>query len=243
MEHQISTLTNEDFLKATVTTTKDMRGAWTPLTWVEDYHFAYSGPFNKAQAALTFDDGPDETFTPKILEILRKHDVKATFFLLGENMLKYPDLARQIAAEGHVIGNHTFSHPKLTDLDEVAYRHEIRRADSLILQMIGYKPRYFRPTYGAITEAQVSWASKRGMMVIQWSIDTEDWRGKSADEITGIVMKNLLPGSIILQHNADGVPLEGSVEALDGMINALHKKGTKLVTLEEMFGWSRARSW
>ena len=220
---------------------KDFRGAWTPLSWVEDYHFAYSGPFSKAQVALTFDDGPDEVFTPQILDVLRRHGVKATFFLLGENMLKYPELTQQIANEGHIIGNHTFSHPKLTEIGDERYHKEIEDAEDLIKLLVGYKPRYFRPTYGAINESQVAWASRRGMMVVQWSIDTDDWRGKSASEVMNTVMKNLLPGSIILQHNADGVPLQGSVDALDGMIDALHKAGAGLVTLEEMFGLSRNR--
>jgi len=218
------------------------RGAWTPLSWVEKYHYAFSGPFNTAEVALTFDDGPDITFTAQILEKLRKFQVKATFFLLGENMEKYPHLVRQIASEGHVIGNHTYSHPKLPEISDEAYHLEIEKADRLIQDLAGYKPRFFRPTYGAINESQVAWASHQGMMIIQWSIDTLDWQGLSAEAITKTVEANILPGSIILQHNADGVPLQGSVDALDLMIPALQQKGARFVTLSDMFGLTKGRT-
>jgi len=218
-----------------------MRGAWTSFTWVEKYNYAFSGPYNKAKIALTFDDGPDHIFTPQILEKLRKYNVKATFFLLGDNMIKYPHLVRQIAAEGHVIGNHTYTHPKLTELSDEAYHQEIQKADQLIQELVGYKPKFFRPTYGAINENQVAWATEQGMMTIQWSIDTLDWKGLSADAITQTVMDNILPGSIILQHNADGVPLQGSVDALENIIPALQKKGATFVTLPDMFGLTKER--
>lgn len=217
------------------------RGAWTPLSWVEKYHYAFSGPYNKAEIALTFDDGPDITFTPQILNKLKNYHVKATFFLLGENMEKYPELVKQIAAEGHVIGNHTYTHPNLTQISDEAFYEQIQKSDALIEQLVGYKPRFFRPTYGAINENQVAWATRQQMMVIQWSIDTLDWRGLDATTITNSVMANILPGSIILQHNADGVPLQGTVDALDQIIPALQKKGATFVTLAEMFGITKER--
>jgi len=218
-----------------------MRGAWTPLSWVEKYQYAFSGPYNQAGIALTFDDGPDLVFTPQILEKLRKYHVKGTFFLLGENMEKYPHLVKQIASEGHVIGNHTYSHPKLTEISDETYHFEIEKTDRIVQELAGYKPRFFRPTYGAINENQVAWATEQKMMVIQWSVDTLDWKGLSADVITQTVGANVLPGSIILQHSADGVPLQGSVDALDQIIPALQKKGARFVTLPEMFGLTKER--
>lgn len=80
------------------------RGSWTPFNWVEKYNYAFSGPYHKADVALTFDDGPDSTFTPAILDVLKKYGVKATFFLLGRNIKKYPELVERIAKEGHAIG-------------------------------------------------------------------------------------------------------------------------------------------
>jgi len=219
----------------------DMRGSWTPFSWVEKYRYAFSGPYHKAEIALTFDDGPDLTFTPQILNKLKAYNVKATFFLLGENMAKYPELVKQIALEGHVIGNHTYTHPNLTQISDAEFYEQIQRVDALTELLVGYKPRFFRPTYGAINENQVAWATEQQMMVIQWSIDTLDWKGLDATTIANTVMANVLPGSIILQHNADGVPLQGSVEALDQMIPVLQQKGAKFVTLPEMFGLTKEK--
>jgi len=217
------------------------RGSWTPLSWVEQYNYAFSGPANSANVALTFDDGPDATFTPQILDKLKKYGVKATFFLLGENMEKYPDLVRRIVAEGHVIGNHTYSHPNITTLSDQEFVAEMKKTDDLIFKMAGYRPRFFRPTYGAIDENKLRWATNQNMMVIQWTIDTLDWEGRSAEQINQMVNGNILPGSIILQHNADGVPLQGSVDSLDLFIPALLQKGTRFVTLPQMFGLPKDR--
>jgi len=217
------------------------RGSWTPFDWVEKYSYAFSGPYNRAEVALTFDDGPDARFTPAILDALEKYDVKATFFLLGSNIEKYPDLVKRIAKEGHLIGNHTYSHPKLTDVSDETYHQEIEKTDALIQSLVGYKPRFFRPTYGAINENQVRWATEQGMMVIQWSIDTLDWKGFSGEKIAGTIGANVFPGSIVLQHNADGVPLQGTVDALDLFIPQFQKKGVRFVALTEMFGLSAGK--
>lgn len=115
------------------------------------------------------------------------------------------------------------------------------RTDELIQRLVGYKPRFFRPTYGAINENQVKWATEQDMMVIQWSIDTLDWKGLNGEEITKTVTSSAFPGSIVLQHNADGVPLQGTVEALDLFIPQLQNKGVNFVTLPEMFGLSVER--
>ena len=217
------------------------RGSWTPFNWVEKYNYAFNGPSDKGWLALTFDDGPDPDFTPAILDKLKKYDVKATFFLLGNNIEKYPEIAKRIAEEGHVIGNHTYSHPNLTQVSDEVYHDEIKKADELIKKYAGYYPRFFRPTYGAINENQVAWATNEKMMIIQWSVDTLDWEGKSAEEISRTVAGNALPGGIILQHNASGVPLQGSVEALDLIIPQMKNKGVTFVTLAEMFNKSANR--
>ena len=217
------------------------RGTWTPFPWVEKYNYVFSGPYNKAEVALTFDDGPDPVFTPQILDKLQRYGVKATFFLLGVNIEKYPEIVKRIAAEGHTIGNHTYDHPKLTEISDEAYHNQIQKADELIQNLVGYKPKFFRPTYGAINENQVQWATEKGMMVVQWSIDTLDWKGLSAETITQTVIANILPGSIILQHNAAGVPLQGSVDALDQIIPQIQGMGARFVTLPEMFGTTNSR--
>lgn len=214
----------------------DVRASWTPYEWVEKYRFAYSGPYNKAAVALTFDDGPDPVFTPQILDKLKAHGVKATFFLLGENVVQYPEIVKRIAAEGHQIGNHTFSHPDLTKIDQGWFQWELQHTDQLIKNLVGYSPRFFRPTYGGIDEPKLAWATKQDYMTIQWTIDTLDWEGRDKGTIANTVTAEAMPGSIILQHNAAGVPLQGSVDSLDIVIPALKQKGARFVTLSEMFG-------
>lgn len=217
------------------------RGSWTPFPWVEKYNYAFSGPYNKGEIALTFDDGPDPVFTPMILDKLRKYGVKATFFLLGTNMERFPEIVRRISAEGHVIANHSYSHVDLTQVSEEEYHNQIRKSDEIIENLVGYKPKFFRPPYGTINENQLQWATEQGIMVTQWSIDTLDWQGLSAETITQTVTSNMLPGSIILQHNAPGVPLQGSVDALDQIIPQLQGKDVRFVTLPEMFDMPKER--
>lgn len=215
------------------------RGSWTPFQWVERYNYAFSGPYNKAEIALTFDDGPDPVFTPLILDKLKKYGVKATFFLLGTNMEKFPEFVKRISEEGHVIANHTYSHVNLTQVSDQEYHNQIQRSNEIIQNLVGYKPKFFRPPYGAINENQLQWATEQGMMVTQWSVDTLDWQGLSAENITSTVEANAFPGSIVLQHNAQGVPLQGSVDALDLFIPQLQANGVRFVTLPEMFGMSK----
>lgn len=217
------------------------RGSWTPFSWVEKYNYVFSGPYNKPEIALTFDDGPDPVFTPLILDKLKNYGVKATFFLLGINMETYPEIVRRIAAEGHAIANHTYSHPNLTEVSDEEYHNQVQRTDELIQHLVGYKPKFFRPPYGNINENQLQWATQQGMMVTQWSIDTLDWQGLSAENIADTVITNAFPGSIVLQHNASGVPLQGSVDALDQFIPQLQATGVRFVTLPEMFGLPKER--
>ena len=219
----------------------DERGSWTPLSWVEKCAYAFSGPYNKAEVALTFDDGPDLEFTPKILDKLKQHNVKATFFLLGENAEKFPNVVKRIANEGHVIGNHTYSHPNLAKVNEGEYRNQIIKTEEILKRIAGYAPKFIRPPYGEILENQLKWATEQNFMIVQWSVDTVDWKGVSADTITNNVLGNSFPGSIILQHSTPGGHLQGSVEALDKMIPQLKTKGARFVTLPSMFQTSKER--
>lgn len=218
-----------------------IRGSWTPFTWVEKYNYFFNGPFNRSEVALTFDDGPDPNFTPVILDKLAKYGVKATFFLLAENIEKWPEMARRIVTEGHIVGNHSYSHPKSTGLDMDEFKHEISKSDELLKFVSGYRPRFFRPPYGDINEEQLHWLTGQGIITIQWTVDTNDWRGLTGAEIAKTVQGAVYPGSIVLQHNADGVPLEGTVDALDLFIPQLQAKGVRFVTLPEMFGVPKDR--
>ena len=186
-------------------------------------------------------DEPDLEFTPKILDKLKQHNVKATFFLLGENAEKFPNVVKRIANEGHIIGNHTFSHPNLAKVNDAEYRNQIIKTEEILNRLAGYAPKFIRPPYGEILENQLKWATEQNFMIVQWSVDTVDWKGVSADTITNNVLGNSFPGSIILQHSTPGGHLQGSVEALDKMIPQLKTKGARFVTLPSMFQTSKER--
>ncbi|GGE68126.1 peptidoglycan-N-acetylglucosamine deacetylase [Priestia taiwanensis] len=220
--------------------TDELRGSWTPFTWVEKYAYAFSGPYNKAEVAITFDDGPDLGFTPQLLQKLKKYNVKATFFLLGQNIEKHPEMVKRIANEGHLLANHSYSHPNYAKLSLEEFKEQINKTNNLIKDLVGYSPRFVRPPYGSITEEQLSWATKKKLMIVQWSVDTLDWKGLSGDEIANKVMGGSFPGSVLLQHSASGVPLQGTVDSLDKFIPAMQKKGVRFVLLTKMFNMSKS---
>ncbi|MGG0275857.1 peptidoglycan-N-acetylglucosamine deacetylase [Bacillus rhizoplanae] len=217
------------------------RGSWTPFPWVEEYAYAFAGPYNKSEVALTFDDGPDLLYTPQVLDKLKKHSVKATFFLLGENAERYPEVVKRIVNEGHIVGNHTYNHPNLAKVSDEQYHEQILKTENILQKLIGYSPKLFRPPYGIINEDQVKWATEQNFMIIQWSVDTLDWKGLNAEIITNTVLGNTFPGSILLQHSAPGGKLQGSVNALDQFIPDLTSKGARFVTLPKMFNTSKQR--
>ncbi|MDM5188217.1 polysaccharide deacetylase family protein [Bacillus sp. DX4.1] len=218
-----------------------VRGSWTPFSWVEKYAYAFSGPYNKAEVALTFDDGPDLVYTPQILDKLSEYGVKGTFFLIGENAEKYPEVVKRIVKEGHIVGNHTYSHPNLAKVSDEEYRDQILKTEEILRRLTGYDAKFIRPPYGVINENQLKWATEQNFMMIQWSVDTVDWKGLSAEKITNTVLGNTFPGSILLQHSAPGGKLQGSVDALDRIIPELTSKGARFVTLPKMFDTSKQR--
>ena len=218
-----------------------VRGSWTPFSWVEKYAYAFAGPYNKAEVALTFDDGPDPVYTPQVLNKLKKHGVKATFFLLGENAERYPEVVKRIVNEGHIVGNHTYNHPNLNKIDDKQYHEQMLKTEKILQKLTGYSPKFFRPPYGIINENQMKWATEQNFMIIQWSVDTLDWKGLNAQEITNKVLGNALPESILLHHTAQGGKLQGSVDALDRFIPDLASNGARFVTLPKMFNTSKQR--
>lgn len=189
------------------------------------------------EVALTFDDGPDQIYTPQILDILKEYNVKATFFLLGSKMLQYPEVVQRIKAEGHAIGGHSYSHPDLRKISpEIAYATEIEKTQGIMLDLLGYQPLFFRPPYGAITDQQIDYLAQRNFKIVNWSIDTFDWDAKqnSVQEMTGKIKRYLHEGAIILMHSA-GRDRKNTVKALPEIIKFLEASGYQLVTVPEMF--------
>jgi peptidoglycan-N-acetylglucosamine deacetylase len=204
--------------------------------------FRSSGPRVK-QIALTFDDVPDPRFTGKVLDILKKFQVKATFFAVGERAKKHPDLAKRIHEEGHAIGNHSYNHAQLNKLSLDKFKGQIERTNTILKSLTGVNPRLIRPPYGDINEAQLQWARKNGYKVVNWNVDSLDWKGLRKEEVKSNILSAVGPGSIVLQHAGGGVgsDLSGTIEALPDIITELRSKGYSFVTLPEMLGVSESR--
>lgn len=188
------------------------------------------------KVALTFDDGPDHKYTPQILDILRKYNIHATFFLVGEHAEKYPDMVKRIKDEGHAVGNHTWDHQDLEKLSTDGIKDEITKADTELERLTGGKPTLFRAPYGAVSAEVTMIAAETGHQMIGWSVDTMDWDGKSIAQIFSAVRKEGKPGSIILQHSAGGKNgnLSNTVAALPQIIAYFQKNGYTFVTVPEL---------
>lgn len=183
--------------------------------------------------ALTFDDGPHPRYTIQILDILAEYGIKATFFEVGENVIYYPEAARRVATEGHEIGNHTYTHPHIKNLNEDQLREETKMCESAIIEITGIKPKIFRPPEGVVDSAVKTWADRNGYSVVLWSVDTRDWAGTAVAEIVKNVDNNVKPGSIILMH--DYVSRRShTIEALKQIIPLLLNKGYQFVTVSEL---------
>lgn len=199
--------------------------------------FVLNGPTDKREMALTFDDGPDEKFTPLVLDELKKAGVHATFFVVGNRVEANPDIFKRIINEGHAIGNHSYDHANLPKLSDKQFKEQINRTDLIISSYLGYEPAFVRPPYGAINENQILWLAGEKKKIINWNVDSLDWKGLSADEVYTNVMGQTKPGSIILQHSAggDGEDLSGSVKAIATIVAKLKQDNVSFVTIPDMF--------
>lgn len=188
---------------------------------------------SKKYVALTFDDGPHFKYTAQILHILSENNVCATFFVVGENAEKYPELVKAEYDTGHEIGNHTYSHKRLGALDCKAMLDEIKKADEVIFSITGEYPRLFRPPEGKTDkdlEAGVFQADKR---LVLWSVDTRDWAHTPKDKIIDNIKRNVKDGSIILFHDyiAEDSP---TPDVLKSIIPYLKSEGYEFLTVSEL---------
>ncbi len=183
--------------------------------------------------ALTFDDGPHPRYTPRLLEVLARHDVKATFFMVGINVERYPSAAHAVADAGHEIGNHTMHHARLSGRDEEAIRDEVEACERLILDTTKVKPVLFRAPEGARGKTIYTVLDSMGYRQILWNLDTLDWQGRSSAAITAAVTKGIRGGDIILCHDYVSGELK-SDEALERLIPALKARGYRFVTVSEL---------
>jgi len=183
----------------------------TQVTWTR-------GSANSKYIALTFDDGPVSSNTTRLLDILKRRNIKATFYVLGNRVKGNQSLVRRMVAEGHELGNHTWTHGKLTNMSDSQVRSELNRNRDAIVAATGIKPRTMRPPYGALTQRQRSWIFREyGYPTILWDVDPQDWKKPGVSVVRDRIVSKTRNGSIILLHDLHSV----SVDAVPSTVDAL----------------------
>ena len=185
----------------------------------------------EALLALTFDDGPDAAATPHLLSVLKKHNVKATFFVLGKQVEAFPGQLANIAQEGHEIGSHGYSHKWLNRMEGAELADEIARTEAAI-GAVTAKPVLFRPPGGNTNQLVFDELARRNYRVIMWSVDPRDWQRKDAAGIARDVVKQARSGRIVLLH--DGTYAPATPAAVDSLITQLAAAGYRFVTVSEL---------
>ena len=181
----------------------------------------------KKKVALTFDDGPHPVYTPMMLDGLKEKNVKATFFLLGQQVEKYPHIIKRMSEEGHLIGNHSYKHEQLSKLSSIQACSQVNRTNELIYTITGTYPEYLRPPFG-------DWKDDLdcdvNMIEVLWDLDTLDWSTQNKAKIVKKVVTNIKEGDIILMHDS----YETTVSAVMEIIDILQKEGYEFVTVDEL---------
>jgi len=189
--------------------------------------------------AMTFDDGPSgppTNNTARLLDLAARKHIKLTFFLIGENAAHYPELVQRELAEGHQVGNHSYTHPNLAKMSDGAVRSEIQKTQDAIINAAGYKPVIMRPPYGSLSASQRRWvANDFGFKIILWDVDPLDWRNPGASVVAQRIIAGTRPGSIILSHDIHS----GTVDAMPQVFDTLLAKGYKFVTVSELLAMDK----
>jgi peptidoglycan/xylan/chitin deacetylase (PgdA/CDA1 family) len=209
---------------------KPLAAPTAPPITVNSVHV--DGPY----IALTFDDGPAATLTPKLLDLLAAHHMKATFFVVGQNAADHPGILKRAVREGHEIASHSWSHPNLGKMSDEAVRRELQKTDDAIVAAIGKRPTLLRPPYGSITARQKNWIHDEfGYRIIIWDVDPFDWKRPGPSVVTSRILKETKAGSIILVHDIH----PPTIEAMPATFAQLEKKGFKSVTVTELLAMAK----
>lgn len=194
-----------------------------------------NGSADEKIVALTFDDSPDENVTAWVLDVLKDHHVKATFFMIACTMDDInASVVKRAFDEGHLVLNHSFNHPHFTDMTQDQINHELHAASTRIEEITGKYPKLIRPPYGSLNQTVVDTINTQGFTSVLWSLDSLDWAIKEKEVILQNVLSHVRNGDIILMHS--GRSNAASAEALPDIIEKLHSQGYRFVTLESMFG-------
>ena len=190
---------------------------------------------NEKLIALTFDDGPHPVYTSEILDLLAAYKAKATFFVVGSRVKKYPELAKREVEEGHEIANHTYNHLYRNKIDEKTLKEELERTDEVIYETTGVFPIFYRPVGGYYNDLIIKTAAEKRLRVIMWSWhqDSRDWSRPGVKKIITNVLDDYGPGDIVLFHDSGGNRSQ-TVDALKVIIPAMQKEGYKFVTISEL---------
>ncbi|MDD5504444.1 MAG: polysaccharide deacetylase family protein [Candidatus Omnitrophica bacterium] len=199
-----------------------------------------NSPFRR-RVALTFDDGPNSEYSLQILDILKSHNsIKAAFFFPGKNVEREPDTALRVKQEGHDIGNHSYSHPHLNRLSPADCAFEVERTEKVFKDLLGIKPRFFRPPYGEYNLAIERFITAKGYKLVLWDMKcySMDWMGYSARRIADVSTQKARDGSIILLHDGRNIQYRpcrrNTVKALGMIIEILEEKGFEIVPLNSI---------
>jgi peptidoglycan-N-acetylglucosamine deacetylase len=179
---------------------------------------------------LTFDDGPTPAYTPRVLALLARHRARATFFVVGRNAATWPGLVRRELAAGHGVGNHTWSHRRLTGLRGGRLQAEVGAASAAIRRATGSGPRCLRPPYGTVDAASAYQVRALGLRLVLWDVDSNDWRRPGAGVIAGRVLSRVRSGDVVLFHDGGG-NREQTLAALDQVLSALSARGFRFSAL------------
>jgi peptidoglycan-N-acetylglucosamine deacetylase len=186
--------------------------------------------------AMTFDDGPHVTNTAKLLDMAAKRHIKLTFFVLGECIEQNPEVLRREVAEGHEIGNHSWSHPNLAKLSDEGVRNQLQRTEDIIVKTTGIRPKLMRPPYGELTKRQRQWVNRDfGYKIILWDVDPLDWKRPGSSVVAQRIIAGARPGSIILSHDIH----PPTIAAMPQVFDALLAKGFKFVTVSELLAMDK----
>jgi peptidoglycan-N-acetylglucosamine deacetylase len=186
-----------------------------------------AGPY----IAMTFDDGPHPTNTPRLLDILKERNVKATFFVIGNLAREYPHIIRRILAEGHEIGNHTYTHPILTKVSDDRIRKELTDTHKALVDVAGYHTRIFRPPGGGTNARLKQWFhDEYGYSTIMWSVDPMDWKRPGVSVVTSRLVNGARNGGILLAHDLHAPTITAMPNTLDGLLS----KGFRFVTVSQL---------
>ncbi len=186
--------------------------------------------------AMTFDDGPHPNLTPQLLDMLAARGIRATFYVIGRNAARYPQILQRMVAEGHEIGNHTWSHPSLHGHSDASVLNEVDRTNQAVYAAVGRPPVTMRPPYGNLYDHQrLMLFHSRGMPTILWSVDPQDWLRPGSSVVASRIVGGCHAGGVVLAHDIHAATVNAMPAALDGVAG----RGFRFVTMSELIGWPR----